>query len=416
MNNLETQNNAHKNINAYRNDFRSLDQKINNHPLVYLDTAASSQAPMVVIDEISRYLKEDHANVHRGIHTLSHRATNIYENARNHISTFINSATTDEIVFTRGTTESINLVAQSFCRPNIKPGDKILITHLEHHSNIVPWQLLCDQTNAKLVIAPMNKKGEIEIEKLIDLLDEKVRILSIAHVSNALGSILPIDQIIKKAHQLNIPVLIDGAQAIPHTKIDVQKIDADFYVFSSHKMYGPTGIGVLYGKEALLEKMPPYQGGGDMILEVRFSGTTFNKLPFKFEAGTPNISGAAGFGKAVEYVCDIGLDKIQAHEEKLHSYLVNNLKKIEGISLIGTAAKKSCLQSFLIKDIHPHDVGSILDNEGVAIRTGHHCAMPVMDFYGISGTARASLGLYSNEDDIDRLIAAIRKTKKIFRI
>ena len=243
MNNLKTQNNAHKNINAYRNDFRSLDQKINNHPLVYLDTAASSQTPMVVIDEISRYLKEDHANVHRGIHTLSHRATNIYENARKHISTFINSATTDEIVFTRGTTESINLVAQSFCRPNIKPGDKILITHLEHHSNIVPWQLLCDQTNAKLVIAPMNKKGEIEIEKLIDLLDEKVRILSIAHVSNALGSILPINQIIKEAHQLNIPVLIDGAQAIPHTKIDVQKIDADFYVFSSHKMYGPTEIG-----------------------------------------------------------------------------------------------------------------------------------------------------------------------------
>ena len=401
-------------IAACRSDFPGLAQEINGEPLVYLDSAASSQAPNVVIDAVADYQRHDHANVHRGVHTLSHRATDLYEGARDAVQEFIGASSRTEIVFTRGTTEAINLVAQSYCRPKLDAGDKILITHLEHHSNIVPWQMLCKQTGAELVVAPIEQTGQVDTRQLIELMDDRVRIVAVAHVSNALGSILPLEEIIRAAHHRDIPVLVDGAQAVPHLAIDVQTLDADFYAFSGHKMFAPTGIGILYAKEALLETMPPYQGGGDMILEVRFDGTTYNELPYKFEAGTPNISGAIGLGAAVRYLNSVGLDEIAAHENRLLAYLTRSLEGIDGIRLIGTADNKASVQSFLLGDIHPHDIGTILDHHGVAIRTGHHCAMPVMDFYGIPGTARASLALYNNEDDIDRLIAALAKTKEIF--
>ena len=397
-----------------RADFPVLAQDINGEPLVYLDSAASSQAPHVVIDAVADYQRHDHANVHRGVHTLSHRATDLYEGARDAIKEFIGASSRTEIVFTRGTTEAINLVAQSYCRPKLNTGDKILITHLEHHSNIVPWQIVCKQTGAELVVAPIDSSGQVDTRQLIDLMDERVRIVAIAHVSNALGSILPLNEIIQAAHDRDIPVLVDGAQAVPHLAVDVQALDVDFYAFSGHKMFAPTGIGILYAKEALLEAMPPYQGGGDMILEVRFDGTTYNELPYKFEAGTPNISGAIGLGAAVRYLESVGLDEITSHENRLLAYLTKSLEVVVDIRLIGTASNKASVQSFLLGDIHPHDIGTILDHQGVAIRTGHHCAMPVMDFYGIPGTARASLALYNNEDDVDRLIAALAKTQEIF--
>ena len=403
-----------RSIEACRADFPLLAQSINGEPLVYLDSAASSQVPNAVIDAIADYERNDHANVHRGVHTLSHRATDRYEGARDSVQRFIGAASRCEIVFTRGTTDAINLVAQSYCRPKLAPGDKVLITHLEHHSNIVPWQIVCDQTGAELVVAPIDQSGQVDKAQLIDCMDDRVRIVAIAHVSNALGSILPIEEIIEAAHSRDIPVLVDGAQAVPHLTIDVQALGADFYTFSGHKMFGPTGIGILYAKEALLEAMPPYQGGGDMILEVRFDGTTYNELPYKFEAGTPNISGVVGLGAAIGYLEEVGMDAITAHEIRLLAYLTSSLGSIEDIRLIGTASNKASVQSFLIGDIHPHDIGTILDHQGVAIRTGHHCAMPVMDFYGIPGTARASLALYNNEDDIDRLVAALTKTVEIF--
>jgi len=318
------------------------------------------------------------------------------------------------VVYTSGTTEAINLVAQTFCRPALKPGDKILITHLEHHSNIVPWQLVCEQTGAELLVAPINQRGEVELDVLESLFDDKVKILALAHVSNALGTVLPLSNIIARAHSRDIKVLIDGAQAVPHMPVDVQDLDCDFYAFSAHKMFGPTGMGILYAKEAHLEEMPPYQGGGDMILEVTFEGTTYNDLPYKFEAGTPNISGAVGFGAAVDYLQSLGMDRVSKYESELLGYLTERLKTVEGIRLIGTAEHKASLQSFLLDDIHPHDVGTILDHEGVAVRTGHHCAMPVMDFYGIPGTARASLALYNNRDDVDALIEGLGKAKEIF--
>jgi cysteine desulfurase/selenocysteine lyase len=397
-----------------RADFPALEQKINDHPLVYLDSAASSQQPAAVIDAISAYQRHDHANVHRGVHTLSHRATEAFEGARDKLRSFINAGSRHEIIFTRGTTESINLVAQSYCRPLLSPGNKIVITHLEHHSNIVPWQLLCEQTGAELVIAPIDDKGQVETEKLIALLDDKVRLVAIAHVSNALGTVLPVKALISAAHSRNIPVLIDGAQAVPHLPVDVQDLGCDFYAFSGHKMLGPTGIGVLYGKQALLEKMPPYQGGGDMILEVRFDGTTFNELPYKFEAGTPNIAGAVGLGAAVDYLSEIDMNRVAAHEHDILQYMMSRLTEIEDIRLIGTAAEKASVQSFMLGDIHPHDVGTILDHQGIAIRTGHHCAMPVMDFYGVPGTARASLAIYNTREDIDCLIEALQTARKIF--
>lgn len=397
-----------------RADFPVLDQTINGEPLVYLDSAASSQAPGVVIDAVADYQRHDHANVHRGVHTLSHRATDLYESARDAVQEFIGAGRRTEIVFTRGTTESINLVAQSFCRPTLGAGDRILITHLEHHSNIVPWQIVCEQTGAELVIVPIDSSGQVDPQELIEKMDDRVRIVAIAHVSNALGSILPLTEIIQAAHDRDIPVLVDGAQAVPHLAVDVRALDVDFYAFSGHKMFAPTGIGVLFAKETYLEAMPPYQGGGDMILEVRFEGTTYNELPYKFEAGTPNISGAIGLGAAARYLASTGLERIAAHENRLLAYLTRRLAAINGIRLIGTASNKASVQSFLLDDIHPHDIGTILDHQGVAIRTGHHCAMPVMDFFGIPGTARASLALYNNEEDIDRLVAALAKTQEIF--
>jgi len=397
-----------------RADFPALNQKINDHPLVYLDSAASSQQPTSVIDAVSSYQKHDHANVHRGVHTLSHRATEAYEGSRDKIVSFINANSKSEIVFTRGTTEAINLVSQSYCRPRFQPGDKIVITHLEHHSNIVPWQLLCEQTGARLLVAPIDSKGQVVTSELIAMLDESVKLLAIAHVSNALGSVLPIKMLIEKAHSLDIPVLVDGAQAVPHMPVDVQELDCDFYAFSGHKMFGPTGIGILYAKEALLEAMPPYQGGGDMILEVRFDGTTYNDLPYKFEAGTPNISGAIGLGAAIDYLQAIGMNRIAEHEHDTLEYMTSRLADIDGVRLIGTAGKKASVQSFMLDDIHPHDLGTILDHQGVAIRTGHHCAMPVMDFFGIPGTARASLALYNTTDDIDRLVDSLQAARKIF--
>jgi cysteine desulfurase/selenocysteine lyase len=397
-----------------RDDFPALRQQVNDHRIVYLDSAASAQQPSAVIDAVAAYQGHDHANVHRGVHTLSHRATDAYEGARDRICDFINAATRSEIVFTSGTTESINLVAQSFCRPRLGNGGRILITHLEHHSNIVPWQLVCEQTGATLDVAPINERGELELQQLYDMMSEDIRLLAIAHVSNALGTINPIREIIQEAHARDIPVLVDGAQGVPHMPIDVQDLDCDFYAFSGHKMFGPTGTGVLYGRESLLDAMPPYQGGGDMILEVSFSGTTYNELPYKFEAGTPNISGMVGLGAAVEYLQSIGMQIIEAWEHELLEYMTARLREIEGMRLIGTAAQKAGVQSFLLDDIHPHDLGTILDHQGVAIRTGHHCAMPVMEFFGVPGTARASLALYNNRDDIDQLVAALRMAHEIF--
>jgi cysteine desulfurase/selenocysteine lyase len=401
-------------IERCRQDFPCLAQTINDHPLVYLDSAASSQQPLAVIETIAEYQSHDHANVHRGVHTLSHRATEAYEGARDTIQAFINATSRSEVIYTSGTTESINLVAQSFCRPLLKPGDKILITHLEHHSNIVPWQLVCEQTGAELLVAPINFAGEVDIDTLFSQLGSGVKMLAIAHVSNALGTIIPLKKVIEKAHSLDVPVLVDGAQAVPHLAVDVQELDCDFYAFSGHKMFGPTGIGILFGKEKLLDAMPPYQGGGDMILEVRFDGTTYNDLPYKFEAGTPNISGAIGLGAAVRYLQAIGMPAISAYEHELLQYMSAQLGQVDGLRLIGTAADKASVQSFLLDDIHPHDLGTILDHQGVAIRTGHHCAMPVMDFYGVPGTARASLALYNNRDDVDRLVASLATAKEIF--
>ena len=399
---------------ACRLDFPTLAQEINKHRLVYLDSAASAQQPEAVIETVAAYQRHDHANVHRGVHTLSHRATDAYEGARDKVRAFINAASRSEIVFTRGTTESINLVAQSFCRPRLGPGDRILVTHLEHHSNIVPWQLVCEQTGAELAVVPIDDRGQLVTEAFDQLLGDDVRFVAIAHVANALGTINPVADLIAKARSRDIPVLVDGAQAVPHMPVDVRDLDCDFYAFSAHKMFGPTGTGVLYGRESLLDAMPPYQGGGDMILEVTFAGTTYNELPYKFEAGTPNISGVIGLGAAIDYLQAIGMSRVEAWERELHDYLVEELAALDGVRLIGTAEQKASVQSFLVDEIHPHDLGTILDHQGVAIRTGHHCAMPVMDFFGIPGTARASLALYNTREDVDALTAAIGKARRIF--
>ena len=401
-------------MNEYRKDFPVLDQEVHGHPLVYLDNAASAHQPKAVIDAVAAYHSEDHANVHRGVHTLSQRATADYEGARDKLAKFVNAASRNEIVLTSGTTESINLVAQSFLRPRLAAGDKILITHLEHHSNIVPWQMVCEQTGAELVVAPINDRGEVVVDAMLGLVTEEVRLVAMSHVSNSLGSVNPVREVIDAAHASDIPVLIDGAQGVPHLDIDVQAIGADFYAFSGHKMFGPTGTGVLYGREQLLEKMPPYKGGGEMILEVRFDGTTYNELPYKFEAGTPNIAGVVGLGAAVDYLDAIGMDNIAAYEDELHAYLVDRLGAIADVRLIGTAARKASLQSFLLADIHPHDLGTILDHQGIAVRTGHHCAMPVMERFGVPGTVRASLAFYNNTDDVDRLIDGLEKARQIF--
>ena len=401
-------------IDGCRRDFPALNQEINGYPIVYLDSAASSQMPSSVIEAVARYQREDHANVHRGVHTLSHRATEAYEGARNRVVDFINAGSRSEVVFVRGTTEAVNLVANSYAKPKLGAGDRILITHLEHHSNIVPWQLICEQAGARLDVVPIDDRGQVDADEFASMLDESVKLVAVAHVSNALGTVLPIREIIAASHALDIPVLLDGAQAVPHMPVDVRALECDFYAFSGHKMFGPTGIGVLYAREAILESMAPWQGGGDMILEVSFDGTTYNELPYKFEAGTPNISGAVGLGEAINYLQNIGIERIASHEHGVLEYMTGRLAEIDGIRLVGTAETKASVQSFLLNDVHPHDVGTILDHQGVAIRTGHHCAMPVMDLYGISGTARASLGLYNDRDDVDRLVDAVQRARSIF--
>ncbi len=398
-----------------RGDFPALAQTVNGHPLTFLDSAASAQQPAAVIDAVRRYQENDHANVHRGVHTLSHRATEAYEGARDRVRSFVNAASRSEIVLTKGTTEAVNLVAQSFVRPRIGSGEKIVISHMEHHANIVPWQILCEQTGAELVVAPIDERGKLRLDALYSLLDESVRILGITHVSNALGTINPIAEITAEARARGIPVLVDGAQGVPHSPVDVQALGCDFYAFSAHKMFGPTGTGVLYGREALLEAMPPYQGGGDMILEVRFDGTIYNELPYKFEAGTPNIAGVVGLGAAIEYLEGIGMDRVNAHEQLLLADMMERLGKIDGLRLIGTAEYKASVQSFVVDGIHPHDLGTLLDQQGVAVRTGHHCAMPVMQFFDVPGTARASLALYNTADDVERLIAALERAIRMFR-
>ena len=399
-----------------RGDFPALAQEVNGKRLVYLDSAASAQAPAAVIDAVAEYQRNSHANVHRGVHTLSHRATEAYEGARDAVVSFINAASRSEVVFTRGTTESINLVAQGFLRPIARRGDRIVITHLEHHSNIVPWQIVCEQTGAELVVVPIDDRGQVDGNRLLAELDIGARLLAVAHVSNALGTVNPVRDWIAEARRRDIPVLVDGAQAVPHMPVDVRRLDCDFYAFSGHKMVGPTGIGVLYGREKLLDTMQPWQGGGDMILEVSFAGTTYNELPYKFEAGTPNISGAIGLGAAIRYLQAVGMERIERREREVLDYLMRRLEEVDGIRLFGTADCKASVQSFLLDDIHAHDLGTILDYEGVAIRTGHHCAMPVMERFGIPGTARASLALYNDESDVDCLVAALYTARRIFGV
>jgi cysteine desulfurase/selenocysteine lyase len=396
-----------------RRDFPVLDQTINGKPLVYLDNAASSQRPRAVIDAISHYYEHDHANVHRGVHALSQRATDAYEGAREIVRRFINARDTKEVIYTRGTTEGVNLVAQSFLRPRLQAGDEILISALEHHANIVPWQLLCEQTGAVLKVIPIDERGVVDFAAFESLIGTKTKLLALAHVSNALGTIVPVQKYIAVAKRHGVPVLLDGAQAIPHSRVDVRALDCDFYCFSSHKMLGPTGIGILYGKQALLEAMPPWQGGGDMILSVTFEKTTFNQLPWKFEAGTPHIAGAIGLGVAIRYLEKIGMDAIAAYEGELLEYATQRLTQIPGLRIIGTAPDKAAVASFVLEGIHPHDIGTIVDTEGVAIRTGHHCAMPVMDFFKIPATARASFSFYNTFEEVDRLVAALEHTRRV---
>lgn len=398
-----------------REDFPILAQRVHGKPLVYLDNAATTQKPRRVIDAVSNYYQTSNANVHRGVHTLSERATQEHEAARAKVARFLNARHPSEIVFVRGATEAVNLVAQTFGRMRVKAGDEILVTTMEHHSNIVPWQMLCEQVGAKLQVVPINDAGELELAAYADLLSRKPRLVAVTHVSNALGTVNPVRQMIEMAHQLDIPVLLDGAQAAPHIKVDVQALDCDFYVFSGHKLYGPTGIGALYGKAALLEAMPPYQGGGEMIARVTFEKTTYAPIPYKFEAGTPDISGAIGLGAALDYLEEIGLEAIAAHEHELLEYASAAVQGVPGLRIVGTAAHKAGILSFVLDGVHPHDIGTILDHDGVAIRTGHHCAMPVMDRFGLPATARASFGLYNTRAEVDVLVAALHKVKEMFR-
>jgi cysteine desulfurase / selenocysteine lyase len=397
-----------------RAEFPILQQTINGRPLVYLDSAASSQRPRAVLRAVEHYETHLHANVHRGVHTLSQWATDAYERSRETVRRFINAASTREIIFVRGTTEAINLVANSWGRGHLAAGDEILITHLEHHANIVPWQMVCAATGARLRAAPLTAAGEVDLEAFRKLLSPRTRLVAIAHVSNALGTVLPVREIVRLAHAQGVPVLVDGAQAIPHAEVDVRALDCDFYAFSGHKVYGPTGIGVLYGREALLEAMPPWQGGGEMILSVSIESSTYNELPAKFEAGTPNISGAIGLGAALEFVEGLGRPAIAAHEHGLLELASDGLAALPGVRLVGTAPGKAAVVSFTMDGIHPHDIGTILDSEGIAIRTGHHCAMPVMEYFGLPATARASFGCYSNAQDVERLVHGVRTVREMF--
>lgn len=405
---------SHLNSQLVRADFPVLHQQINGHPLVYLDNAATSQKPRQVIDAVSHYYLHDNANIHRGVHKLSQRATDEYESARSKVRQFVNAASDKEIIFTRGATEAINLVAQSFVRPMIQVGDEILISHLEHHANIVPWQMLCEQTGAVLKVIPMTQSGELDLTDFDAMLTSKTKMLAVGQVSNALGTINPVEQMIGKAKAKQIPVLIDGAQAVPHMTVDVQALDCDFYVFSGHKMFAPTGIGVLYGREALLEAMPPYQGGGDMILSVSFAKTIYNVLPYKFEAGTPHIAGVVGLGAAIDYMWQVGIDNIAQQEHLLLELATDKIQALSGVEIIGTSSEKAAVVSFMIDGVHPHDVGTVFDQLGIAIRTGHHCAQPVMEFYDIPATARASFAFYNTEEEVDALVNAIKQTQEMF--
>lgn len=401
-------------VQRVRRDFPILSQKVHGKPLVYLDNAATTQKPRQVLDAIVSYYSEDNANVHRGVHQLSERATEAYEGARAIGQRFLNAARPEEIIFVRGTTEAINLIAQTYGRHNVVAGDEIIITAMEHHSNIVPWQLLCEEKGARLRVVPINDRGELILEEYEKLLGPKTKLVAVGHVSNALGTINPIRRIVELAHQQGVPVLVDGAQAAPRMKVDVRELDADFYAFSGHKIYGPTGIGVLYGKASLLDAMPPYQGGGDMISSVTFEKTLYNKLPHKFEAGTPHMEGAIGLGAALEYVNQLGIDNVQAHEQDVLAYATEQVSVIPGVRLIGTARKKTGVLSFVLESIHPHDIGTILDQEGIAIRTGHHCAQPVMQRFGVPATARASFGLYNTREDVDALVRGLNKVREVF--
>ena len=401
-------------IKGIESDFPVLSQKVNGKKLVYLDNAATTQKPKAVIKSIERYYNESNANIHRGVHALSQKATDLYENSRKNISNFINAESEKQIIFVRGATEAINLVANSHVRPLLNQNDEIIISQMEHHANIVPWQLICEERNAKLRILPMNQRGELILDSLGKIISKKTKFMAINHVSNSLGTVNPIEEIVKIAHQQKIKILIDGAQAVQHIPIDIQKIGADFYCFSGHKLYGPTGIGILYGKKQLLNEMPPYQGGGDMIKSVTFDETVYNDVPHKFEAGTPNISGAIGLSAAIDYIREIGIEKISKHESELLEYASKELNKIDNVQIIGNAENKASVLSFVIKNIHPHDIGTIMDSNGVAIRAGKHCTDPVMDFYCIPATARASFAAYNNKDDVDKLIKSVKKAIEVF--
>jgi cysteine desulfurase/selenocysteine lyase len=403
----------HLDLEKIRSDFPLLENSMSGKPIVFLDSAASSQKPNVVINAISDYYKYQHANVHRGVYQLSQEATDAFELGRERVRKFLNAESSDEVIFTKGTTESINLVASCFGRKFLKEGDEVIISAMEHHSNIVPWQMICEEKGATLKVIPLTTEGELQMEAYKSLISSKTKIVALAHVSNALGTINPVKEIIKIAHSQNIPVLIDGAQATLHSKIDVQDLDVDFYAFSAHKAYGPTGMGVLYGKRKWLESIPPYQGGGEMIETVSFTKTTFNKIPFKFEAGTPNIAGAIGLGVALEYISSIGYDFISKHEQMLLNYGTKQLMEIDGLRIIGTAKNKASVISFNVDGIHPYDLGTLLDKMGIAVRTGHHCAQPLMEYFAIPGTVRASFAIYNNREDIDRLIEGVKRAVKM---
>jgi cysteine desulfurase/selenocysteine lyase len=401
-------------VEKVRADFPVLKQKVHGKPLIYLDSAATAQKPFAVIDAIRRFHEVDCANIHRGVHELSQRSTAAYEETRLKAKRFLNARSKTELIFVRGTTEGINLVSSSWGRKNVREGDEIVISAMEHHSNIVPWQMLCEEKGARLRVIPMNDRGELLLEEYEKLLTPRTRMVAFAHVSNALGTINPAAQIIDMAHRAGALALVDGAQAAPHMRVDVQALDADFYTFSGHKVYGPTGIGILYGKSKLLNAMPPYQGGGDMIRVVTFEKTTYNDLPYKFEAGTPNIAGGIGMGAALDYVGQIGLDKIAAYEHELLQYGTQALLQIPGLRLIGTAREKAAVLSFVIEGIHPHDIGTLLDRQGIAVRTGHHCAQPVMDWFHVPATTRASLAFYNTAAEIDALVAGLKKVIEVF--
>jgi cysteine desulfurase/selenocysteine lyase len=401
-------------VHRIRQDFPVLQRTVHGKPLVYFDTAASAQRPLAVIEATDTFYRQFNANVHRGVHTLSQEATDLYEGARRRLANYINAYSEREVIFTRGTTEAINLVANAFLRPKLAPGDEILITHMEHHSNIVPWQMLCEATGAKLRVVPVDERGVLRLDTLPDLLSERVKLLGIVHVSNALGTVNPVAEVCRMAAEFGIPVLVDGAQALPHLRVDVRELGCAFYCCSAHKMYGPTGIGALWAHEETLNAMPPWQGGGEMIEKVTFEKTTWNRLPAKFEAGTPNIAGGVGFGAAIDYMEQLGVENIAAHEHDVLDYATARMNEIEEVRIIGTAPGKSATISFTFGDVHPHDLGTIIDHYGVAIRTGHHCTMPLMQFFGVPATARASFGMYNTKEEVDVFIDALLKAREMF--